>query len=403
MNTNKIIIKKVSSILLVIIMIFSIVPRLNITASADELLNIQVKGICDYTKANEVLKIVNEERSKNGLGSLSMDTELLNSAMYRATETAIYWSHTRPDGSSCFTICNKMSGENIAVNQETPKSVMNAWMNSPGHRANILNPYFESIGIGCFETDFGYYWVQCFSDVPAENIPNYSGTVGKTNTVSIQKSFVELYASIVKNTANSNYMKVKKTGYFNYGIINQTWSWAYCPGVASDYIFSSSNTSVISIDSNGKFTAVGAGTATVSISLKADLSKSYSEKITVLPSKVTKLTVKAKDKKLKITWKKVKEAKGYEVQVSKNKKFKKKKIIFDKFTKKKKLTIKSSKIKSNKKYYIRVRSYATYKNENGKTQRIYGEWKEKTTKGKIKSKQTTINQTFQNLIYRLLS
>ena len=268
--------RRIFSILLSIAMTFSIVTGLNLTASANDIYNIQVKGICDYNKANEVLKIVNNERSANGLASLTMDTELLNAAMDRAMETGIYYSHTRPDGSTCFTICNKINGENIAVNYLTSESVMNGWMNSSGHRANILNSKYKSIGIGCFKVDSGYYWVQSFSNKAAENIPNKSGAVEKTNTVSIQKSLVKLYASV-----NKSNMKINESGYLKYGIVNQGWSSSYCPGVASDYTFSSSNNSVISIDSNGNFTAKNEGTATISIALKADSSQKYSKTITV--------------------------------------------------------------------------------------------------------------------------
>ncbi len=268
--------RRIFSVLLSIAMIFSIVTGLNLTASANDIYNIQVKGICDYNKANEVLKIVNNERSANGLASLTMDTELLNAAMDRAMETGIYYSHTRPDGSTCFTICNKINGENIAVNYPTSDSVMNGWMNSSGHRANILNSKYKSIGIGCFKVDSGYYWVQSFSNKAAENIPNKSGAVEKTNTVSIQKSLVKLYASASKST-----MKINESGYFKYGIVNQGWSSSYCPGVADDYTFSSNNNSVIGIDSNGNFTAKSEGTATLSIALKADSSQKYSKTITV--------------------------------------------------------------------------------------------------------------------------
>ena len=448
--------KKLLSIALSVSMMFSLAIGLNINAKASEIYNIQVRGVCDYTKANEILNIVNQRRSENGLGALTMDTELLNAAMDRAMETGIYYSHTRPNGDSCFTILSKINGENIAVNYQSSESVMTGWMNSSGHRANILSSNFKSIGIGCFKSNSVYYWVQSFSNRAAESVPNKSGTVEKTNTVAIQKSLVTLYARTVKSRAYAGYMRVNETGYFNYGIVNQGWSSTYCPGVPSDYKFSSSDTSVINIDSNGKFTAVGEGTAKVSVQLKADSSKSYSEEIAVrsddsvtnipsnqtkttnnqtkttasytiqtktksptnpthstisftFPTKATrpsinlstnptkttepsknlnkitsikvaqvkKLTVKAKGKKLIIKWKKVDNATGYRVQVSKNKRFKKK-IIFDKFTKKTRAVVKGKKVKRGKTYYVRV---IAYKNVNGI--KYYGKWS-KVVKKKVK-------------------
>ena len=102
-------------------------------------------------------------------------------------------------------------------------------------------------------------------------------------------------------------------------------------------------------------------------------------------AKLTKLSVKSKaKKKITVSWKKVSKAKGYQVQVSTNKKFKKSKIILTKNTKNKKLIIKNSKIKSKKTYYVRVRAYSTYKDTNNVTQKVYSKWNKKLRKVKVK-------------------
>ena len=116
----------------------------------------------DYENAYAVLKIVNEERTKEGLAPVMMNESLLETAMQRAGEIAVLFSHTRPDGSSCFDLNTLMSGENIAYGDITPEKVMNSWMNSEGHRANILTGGYTTIGIGCAYVNGGYYWVQCF-------------------------------------------------------------------------------------------------------------------------------------------------------------------------------------------------------------------------------------------------
>ncbi len=109
--------------------------------------------------------------------------------------------------------------------------------------------------------------------------------------------------------------------------------------------------------------------------------KAAAEKI-VKQAKITKLKVKSKaKKKITVTWKKVKKAVGYEVQVSKKKNFKKN--IFDKFTSKKKITFKK-KLKSGKTYYVRVRAYATYKDKNGVKCKVYSKWNKKLRKVKVK-------------------
>ena len=100
-------------------------------------------------------------------------------------------------------------------------------------------------------------------------------------------------------------------------------------------------------------------------------------------AKITKLTAKSKaKKKINVTWKKVKKATGYQVQVSNKKNFKK--VIFKKDLKKTKLTIKSKKIKSKKTYYVRVRAYATYKDKNNKTVKVYSKWNKKLRKVTVK-------------------
>lgn len=119
------------------------------------------------SEVKQVLDIVNRERAANGLSALSWHDGLAQAADLRAQECTQSFSHTRPNGQSCFTVFPEgswASGENIAAGQGSPESVMNSWMNSPGHRANILNPNYNSLGVGMVSTSTGYgiYWVQCF-------------------------------------------------------------------------------------------------------------------------------------------------------------------------------------------------------------------------------------------------
>ena len=117
------------------------------------------------SQVSEVLDLVNAERAKNGLAPLTLDTELTSNANVRAKEIVEVFSHTRPNGESCFTAVTVdwMSvGENIAMGYPTPEAVMNGWMNSDGHRKNILNGGFTKIGIGVYSSGGTLYWVQLF-------------------------------------------------------------------------------------------------------------------------------------------------------------------------------------------------------------------------------------------------
>lgn len=118
--------------------------------------------------AAEVVELVNEERAKAGLGELRVETNLQFAATERAVELIQEPSHTRPDGSDCFTILSEYgipyytAGENIAFGFPDPEMVMMGWMNSPGHRSNILSPGFEAIGVGVVEYGGNIYWTQLF-------------------------------------------------------------------------------------------------------------------------------------------------------------------------------------------------------------------------------------------------
>jgi hypothetical protein len=117
----------------------------------------------------QVLNIVNAERAKYGLAPLSWDpVNLAPGAALRAQEISVYFDHTRPNGTSCFTVVTNPGalGENIAAGQRSPEEVMVDWMNSPGHRSNILNAGFTKLGVGYYynaQAPYRYYWVQMFS------------------------------------------------------------------------------------------------------------------------------------------------------------------------------------------------------------------------------------------------
>lgn len=120
---------------------------------------------------SDMLKQVNAQRAKNGQSALTLNQTLCASARVRAAEIAKdgCFSHTRPDGSGCFTAISDVSyrtaGENIAMGTwgyYGVDEIMDGWMNSEGHRANILNGDFSEVGFGCVVVNGNGYWVQIF-------------------------------------------------------------------------------------------------------------------------------------------------------------------------------------------------------------------------------------------------
>ncbi|MGN0621886.1 MAG: CAP domain-containing protein [Porcipelethomonas sp.] len=123
--------------------------------------------------AKRVTELVNIERQKTGAAPVTLDSKLNKGANIRAKEISILWSHTRPDGTSCFTVLDNIgavyteAGENLAIGYKTPEEVVEGWMNSEGHRANILNPEHKKVGIGYYyneNTENVYHWSQFFTD-----------------------------------------------------------------------------------------------------------------------------------------------------------------------------------------------------------------------------------------------
>lgn len=118
----------------------------------------------------QVIDLVNSERAKAGLTSVTTNTGQASAASLRAQEIISDFSHTRPNGSSFSTALDESgvsyrgAGENIAYGQTTPQQVMNGWMNSSGHKANILNANYRIIGVGyCQNASGTAYWTQLFA------------------------------------------------------------------------------------------------------------------------------------------------------------------------------------------------------------------------------------------------
>ncbi|TKH41716.1 serine protease [Paenibacillus terrae] len=117
--------------------------------------------------AAEVVKLVNNERSQKGLSPLASNSKLTEVALAKAKDmsTNNYFSHTSPTYGSPFDMMKKFgvtytyAGENIAMGQQTPQEVMKAWMNSQGHRENILKAEYTQIGVAYYNG----YWVQEFT------------------------------------------------------------------------------------------------------------------------------------------------------------------------------------------------------------------------------------------------
>lgn len=118
--------------------------------------------------AKQIFELTNAERKKAGLNKLTYNFDLQESADLRAKESATLFDHTRPNGESCYSVFNvdyNVAGENLIKADKpiaTAENLMKSWMESEGHRANILLPEFTSIAIGVYEKDDVIYASQLF-------------------------------------------------------------------------------------------------------------------------------------------------------------------------------------------------------------------------------------------------
>ena len=250
---------------------------------------ITVTGLYNYDKAFEMAELVNQERAAAGLNPLKIDAEMTEFAMQRGLELAVMYSHTRPDGSGFYSpYMGSLWGENAAEYQMTATEVMEDWMNSEGHRENILTSYYTRIGVGCVEVEGRCYWIQWFSKYDTEafekpankTVTKRIGYAIDTFEDAYQTSGVVFYFkqppeySYVFSTDRDDYgMAVGETAEIKFYLRGQNISEkgkflnAPIPYAAKELNWSIDDPSVAEID-NGVLTAKKNGKATVTITTK---------------------------------------------------------------------------------------------------------------------------------------
>lgn len=290
--------------------------------------------------ANEwkVLKIVNKERLAQGLEPLSMFAGLQNAAEVRAEEIIDYFAHTRPDGTTCFTAIREQgidymcAGENIAAGYTSPTDVMSGWMNSAGHRSNILGSAYDHIGVGyCTGGSYGKNWVQVF--------------IGGCSVKSVT----------VNDKGTANYPAGTSVDAMNrYLIVRCSHGISYVPvtsQMCSGYHADKTGYQTITVRYCGKKVKIPVTTGSAS---------TYKR-----PAKVKNLkAVKTTKKTISLSWSK-QSGKGYEVWVSTSKNG-----VYEKtntLTSANRTSCKVKNLKSGKKYYIKIRAYKKINNK-----KIYG-------------------------------
>lgn len=244
-------------------------------------ISFNITGTENYDYANSVFEQINALRASLGLNKLTLDEKLMEIAMQRAAEIAVFYSHTRPNDASCFSfsIAGNAYGENIASGYRSPEDVMYGWANSSGHYANMVSSKFNAVGVGCFMASDGTFcWVQYFSGGATPTKADISGSVSSTRTISAKMKNLDL--NIVTNPDDISLAKAGDSVAFS--VINRNVGFSYqTQEISSNFTFESSKNNVIEIDSNGVGAITGNGTTEITATLKGAQHLVINQRITV--------------------------------------------------------------------------------------------------------------------------
>ena len=260
--------------LLLLLLLLAPGSTVRVQAASDQTA-VQLKlsqGIRRYDYAYQVLDLVNQERAKKNLNPVTMDKNLLECAMTRAEELTVYASHTRPNGSICFSAFPYFEdpSENLAINQGTPEGVMESWIESSGHYTNIMNSKNVSAGIGCYSQNGHLYWIQCFSSHATE-----ACTQPANQTVSPVISVLPKLINIHFNEASPiTFTEEQKT--LAIYITCNGFSYMSSSLDPASFTWSTGDPSIATVDQSGVIQLKSRGTTTVTATLKSCPDKTLS-------------------------------------------------------------------------------------------------------------------------------
>ena len=199
-----------------------------------------------------------------------MDKDVLEAAMTRAGEISLFFNHSRPNSTSYYVLNKKINSENIAAGSSTAQGAINIWMESTmGHKENMLSKSWNLVGIGCFVTSTGItYWVQNFGNDTINQQSSIPANVTKDVKVQTIEDPLEL---VWKETGKTDYsVDLNINNVLTPHVCSINKGWSPVKTVLKNYSFEwkSSDTSIATVDSNGKITAKLAGTTTITATVK---------------------------------------------------------------------------------------------------------------------------------------
>ena len=380
--------KKSISFLLSFVILLSVIS-LGGVAYANDKVTVNINGTYGQTEARSMLKMINDFRKSSdawfwdennekyicsGLQDFTYDYELEEAAMQRAAEISAKFSHTRPNGGSCFDINENIYAENIAAGSSTAEGAFYQWrednddFSGQGHRRSMLSAGYTAIGIAYFECDGWGYWVQEFG---------FSNTGKPETSAKDEKASVPIEI-LTSDISYKGVAYVEESYTVKAGskiavpdtvpaiVLNGCWPDGRFIEVEGKATYKAKDSSVIKIESD-EIVGLKVGKTILTVSYDTvfgTLSRDFTITVKAPTIKATTVFLKAIKKGFKASIKSVSGVTGYEIKYSRNKSFKNSKTIR---TSKPSKTVK--KLKKKKTYYVKVRSY---KSINGV--KYYSKW-----------------------------
>ncbi len=293
---------------------------------------IDIEGEYLYDEAYEILALVNAERLRVGAIPLQMDAGLLDAGMLRAVECAVFYGHTRPDGTRWTTALPPnmaYAGENAAIGQTSALDVMNSWANSPGHYSNIVNPNYRAIGIGAFREAYSghIHWIQVFSNRLGN--PQTASPPNRQEVISINTLWAQILLNRPEAPINIE-IGDSKNALPTITANNPMWTYSQYEIKASTFIISSDNTTVATVLPSGIVHGASSGNANIVVRYRNGI-HAFSLPVRVSPIDISRAEVSLKttqyaysgqERKPSVSvlldGKKLKESMDYIVQCSEN-------------------------------------------------------------------------------------
>ena len=244
---------------------------------------VKVSTYQNNAQAQQVLKLINKQRTKRGLRKLTLDKELTDAAVKRAAEVSIYIPvtspHKRPNGKNAHSVNKRVVSECCAEGYETPEDVMRGWMSSKMHKKQILLKNARSIGIGCITTDgVDTFWTLEISNTKVKKKLTSSKKVHANKKVYAKSEYLKKSYFSLRTKDEINYYEEEdeedpdviigeETRFYPYYSSKWNFNLKSCLS-ASDFKWTSSNTSVATVKKNGVVTGMKKGSVKITATLK---------------------------------------------------------------------------------------------------------------------------------------